>query len=355
MCYNDNIRGDLGIMNEELKNYFTILCDNDYPNFINKYLEVKELVRLKGIGQFCGCDYTKLFHIKFWYSRYDHSLATALMTWHFTKDKVQTIAALYHDLGTPVFSHSIDFMLGDSIKQESSELDVKEIIMNSKEIKEKLLEDNIDVNLICDLKKYTIIENKKPKLCVDRLDGILHTVFIWLNKWTIEQVAEVYKHIVVLTNEDQELELGFDSKESGELFYEAVHLYSMVLQENEDKYTLSYIANATNYLIQKKVIQYNDLYQLSENEVINKFNETIPSWSTFENATCIIRTEEEPQAFSVSLEAKKRTVLPICNVNGNNVRLNKLSDNVISKIEDYNNFKDSKYAYIEGILPFEKI
>ena len=125
--------------NEEIKKYYNILCNGNYPSFINKYLKVKELERLKEIGQFCGCDYNKLYNIKYWYSRYDHSIAVALMTWNFTKDKTQTIAALFHDLGTPAFSHCIDYLFGDSVKQESSEKSVFEIINKSIEIK-KLLE-----------------------------------------------------------------------------------------------------------------------------------------------------------------------------------------------------------------------
>ncbi len=39
-------------MNEEIRQYFNILCDGDYPEFIDKYLEVNELKRLSHIGFF---------------------------------------------------------------------------------------------------------------------------------------------------------------------------------------------------------------------------------------------------------------------------------------------------------------
>lgn len=340
-------------MTKELDKYFNILCNNDYPEFINKYLTVKELTRLKGIGQFCGCDYTKIYNIKYWYSRYDHSIACALMTWNFTKDKVQTLAALFHDLGTPVFSHSIDFMLGDTINQESSELSVKDVIIASEDIKEILNEDNIDIDSVCDLKRYTIIENKKPKLFVDRLDGVFHTVLIWLNTWSIEQIEEVYKDIVVLYNEDKEQEIGFNSKEKAEKFCDAVHLFSMALQKNENKYILSYIASATKYLIDEKIIEYNDLYKLSEKEIVGKCRENIKSFIMFERATTVINSDKEPQEeYYISLETKKRTVIPLCEVDSKSIRINQISDKVQSYIETYNNFNEPKYCYINNILPF---
>jgi HD superfamily phosphohydrolase len=38
-----------------------------------------------------------------------------------TKDKKQTLCALFHDLGTPAFSHVVDFMFNDPTNQASSE------------------------------------------------------------------------------------------------------------------------------------------------------------------------------------------------------------------------------------------
>ena len=339
--------------NKEIDKYFDLLCNNDYPTFLNKYLEVKELVRLKQIGQFCGCDYTKIFNIKYWYSRFDHSVATALMTWNFTKSKAQTLAALFHDLGTPAFSHSIDFMLGDSVNQESSEISVKDIINNSVEIKKLLIIDNIDINLIYDLSMYTIIENKKPKLCVDRLDGILHTVLIWLNTWSLEEVSKLYKKIAVLTNEYNELELGFNKEKDGEKFFNAVYEYSIVLQQNEDKFILQYIGDAVKYLIDKKIIEYKDLYILSEKQIIKLFEKHIKSWKSFAKAKNIVRTEDKPILnYFVSVDSKKRNVIPLCKINDKIIRLDKISNKVDKKIKYYNEYFDSKYSYIDKIKEF---
>ena len=81
-----------------LARYQKILCP-DCPPFLQKYLNLKILERLKGIGLLCGTDWTPLFHNRFYYSRYDHSLNCALIVWNWTRDKKLALAALLHDVG----------------------------------------------------------------------------------------------------------------------------------------------------------------------------------------------------------------------------------------------------------------
>ena len=101
------------------------------PLFLMKYLEVPSLVRLKDVGYFCGMDYASLDVYNFgkYVSRYDHSLNVALIVYLLTKDKVKTLAGLFHDIATPCFSHVIDYMNKDYLKQESTEEYTKDIFM----------------------------------------------------------------------------------------------------------------------------------------------------------------------------------------------------------------------------------
>ena len=43
------------------------------------------------------------------YSILEHSVGVALITWHFTRDKKQTLAALFHDISSPAFKHWPNF------------------------------------------------------------------------------------------------------------------------------------------------------------------------------------------------------------------------------------------------------
>lgn len=344
--YVDNI-------NNELKQYFNILCDNDYPDFIEKYIELPQMQRLSKIGQFCGCDYTKIFNIKFWYSRLDHSIACALMTWNFTHDKTQTLIALFHDLGTPAFSHCVDYILGDHVNQESSEKDVYEILSSSDDFKYLFTIDEFDVNELNNIKKYTIVENNKPKLCVDRLDGVMHTCLIWIRFWNINDIEYVYKNIGVLTNEYGEQEIGFLNKEACDKFFEGVYEYSIALQQNEDKYVMQFIADYMKEAVKKQYITLDELYIKSEENIINKvYNLNPDKWNRFRESNLITRSEEKPEndVYYISFDCKKRYVVPICYDNEkSSVRLDKISEKCNNLLDLYLKYNDSKYAYIEGI------
>ena len=336
--------------NKEIREYFNILCKGDYPTFIDKYINTKEMQRLSGIGQFCGCDYTEIHNVKYWFSRLDHSIATALMTWNFTKNKTQTLAALFHDLGTPAFSHCIDYLMGDSINQESSEINVYDVINNSNEIKDYLKNDNINIEDIRDISIYPVVENKKPKICVDRLDGILGTCLIWQQYWDLSTVKKVYDDIVVLDNEFSEVEIGFQSKEIAELFFEGVFKYSIELQKNEDKYTMQFIADILKDMLDNNKLKLVDLYEVSEEYIISMMQTMYEDFNVFSKTKIIERAEEIPENhYYVSIDAKKRYVVPIC-VNGNKiVRLDTFSDKCKEKLDEYLSFSDSKYAYVEKI------
>ncbi len=81
-----------------MQEYMNLFIDKEYPTFLDKYFSTKTLKRLKYVTQFCGADYTKLYSPTCLYTRYDHSIVVAHMTWHFNHDKVATIVALLHDV-----------------------------------------------------------------------------------------------------------------------------------------------------------------------------------------------------------------------------------------------------------------
>lgn len=168
--------------------------------------------RLKYVTQFCGCEYTKLYNPLFLFTRYDHSLVVAHMTWLFTHNKKETIVALLHDIGTSCFAHCIDYVFGDYIKQESSEKKLTDMIKKDNELLSYLEEDHITLSDLESFSNYPILENQSPKLCTDRLDGVLHTCYIWLHTHSLSQIKEVFDDMIILTNEDGCKEIGFKTK-----------------------------------------------------------------------------------------------------------------------------------------------
>ena len=130
-------------LNEEIKEYFKIL-EPDFPEWLNEYIDTKELLSQKYISVTCGTIYSKLFESDFFFSSLDHSVAVALIIWHFTHDKKQTLSGLFHDISTPVFKHCVDFLNGDYMTQESTEDLTSKMIKESPEITKLLKRDNIE-------------------------------------------------------------------------------------------------------------------------------------------------------------------------------------------------------------------
>lgn len=333
-----------------MKQYLDLFIDSEYPSFIDKYLTTNTLNRLKHVTQFCGCDYTRLYSPLFKYTRFDHSLVVAHMTWHFTHNKKETIMALLHDIGTPCFAHCIDYVFGDFLNQESSEKDIIDIIKKDNLIQTFLKKDGI---LIEDLNNYSyfhILENKSPKLCTDRLDGVLHTCYIWLHTHSLEQIKEVYDNLTVLENEDGNPEIGFKDIDIAEKFVLMVYNYAKELQGNKDKYVMNYISEIVKLALERKLISLNELYTEKEEKICNIFNKSFQSWKEFNKATILSNANDIPENnFYIAFETKKRNTIPLVYTSVGNKRIDLVSDDAKKQYDILKKYRDTKYAYIENI------
>ena len=333
-----------------MNSYLNVFIDKTYPSFIDKYLETSTLKRLKHVTQFCGCDYTKLYSPLFLFTRFDHSLVVAHMTWHFTQNKKETIIALLHDVGTPCFAHSIDVVFGDTIHQESSERKITDMIKKDKKIMRYLKEDGISLDDFNAFSAYPILENTSPKLCTDRLDGVLHTCYIWIHTHSLKEIKEVYDDLVVLKNEENTLEIGFKNIRIAEKFVGMVSNYAKELQGNRDKYTMKYIAEMVKLANTNNLITIEDLYTKKEEEICAIFNSHFSSWKKFREAQLLISTDKKPlRHFYASFETKKRNTIPLVLTPSGNKRVNDLSPLSKDIYHTLNNYKDTPYAYVEEI------
>ena len=333
-----------------MNQYLNIFIDNNYPDFINKYLTTSTLNRLKHITQFCGCDYTNLYSPLFKYTRFDHSLVVAHMTWHFTHDKKETIAALLHDIGTPCFAHCIDYVFGDYINQEAAEKSIIEIINKDKKIQMFLKEDNLSIKDLDNYSNFQILENKSPKLCTDRLDGVLHTCYIWLHTHSLEQIKEVYDNMTILKNEEGNPEIGFNDIEIAEKFASMIFNYAKELQGNTDKFVSKYISEIVKLSVKRKLISLEALYTKKEEDLCNIFNKNFLSWKTFNETSNLISTDNEPNnRFYISYETKKRNTIPLVHTASGDKRIIEISDVALNIYNELRQYKDSTFAYIEKI------
>ena len=340
-------------LDETIKDYFKILSD-EFPQFLLEYINTPAMQKQAGISVTCGTIYSKMYD-QMWYSSLDHSVAVALIIWKFTKDKKQTLSGLFHDIATPVFKHTIDFMNKDYEKQESTEEATTKIIVESKEIMDLLNRDNISVDEVCDYHLYPIAANDTPKLSSDRLEYTLtNALGVTETIWGLDDIKEIYNNIEVGKNEDGIDELCFKDIEVAEKFVHTMSMLSKLYRREKTVFSMQFLADIMKKMSNKNLIFIDDLYELSEKEIIEKIencNEDNISkcFNAWKNASDINTSEEKPQnRYYVSIEKMKvRYINPLVKTENGLERAYDISESVKKDIESALNYKTAKYTYLD--------
>lgn len=332
-------------LNEEIKEYFKILEPN-FPEWLNEYINTKELLTQKYISVTCGTIYSDLFESNFFFSSLDHSVAVALIVWHFTHDKKQTLSGLFHDIATPAFKHCVDFLNGDYMTQESTEDLTTEMIKNSKEIMSLLKRDNISISEVDDYHIYPIADNDTPKLSADRLEYSLSNALFTYRLLDSECIKEIYNDIEIQRNEENEIELGFKTKKIAIKFVEVTSRMSVIYREDRTRYSMQFIADILKRLSTENKISKEDLYKLKESDVINiiessKYNDIFNIWK---NAKKVKISKDEPKdVYFVHHGAKIRYINPLLN----GERIYKVCKVAKKMIDDNLSYNMDNYVYLD--------
>lgn len=254
-----------------LARYQKILCP-EFPPFLKKYFDLKILARLKGIGLLCGTDWTPLFHNRFYYSRYDHSLNCALIVWNWTRDKKKTLAALFHDVSTPAFSHVIDFKNGDALTQESTEDKNAAMILADKALAAALAQDGLAASDICDYHKFSICDNEVPQLSADRLEYMFPSGAALEGWFSLRAIKRFYGDLFVAKDERGRDEFSFKTKKIALDYFRRILKIGYFLQCNKDKIAMELMARVVDAAIKCGALREEELWQLSESEIIQRWD-----------------------------------------------------------------------------------
>ena len=299
----------------KIKEYYNIL-ESDYPVWLDEYINTKELQKQKYISMTCGTIYTKLFDSSFFYSSLDHSIGVALIIWHFTKDKKETLSGLFHDIATPCFKHCVDFLNGDYMNQESTEDLTESIIRNSKEITKLLERDNIKVEEVSDYHMYPIADNDTPRLSADRLEYSLSNALFTYNLLSIDEIKEIYNDLEIQTNEDGIIELGFKTKKLARKLVSITSKLSIIYREDRTRYSMQFLADIMKKLSKENKISKKDLYNLKESQVIDiieksNYSDVFNIWKSAKKVN--ISKTEPKDVYFVHLDTKVRYINPLVN------------------------------------------
>lgn len=337
MNYIDNV-------NYRIKEYFNVL-EPKYPIWLNDYINTKEMLHQQYISITCGTIYSDLYKSDFFFSTLDHSIAVALIIWHFTHDKKQTLAGLFHDIATPVFKHCIDFLNGDYMNQESTEDLTTLIISNSNEIMKLLRRDNINIDDVCDYHIYPIADNDTPRLSSDRLEYSLSNALFTYDLKDIDWVFKIYNDIEVGTNEDGIAELVFKTEDAALSFVDVTSKLSIIYREDKTRYSMQLLADIIKRLNNDNVISKSDLYTKKEEEIIDIIRKSNCSsiFSKWEHAREVISSKTKPEGvYYVHHASKIRYINPLVK----NARIYNINKSAKEMIDNNLAYDMSNYIYL---------
>lgn len=298
------------------EDYYRILCP-DYPDWLDEYILTPRMQKQAGISMTCGTLYTDLFPDSGLYTSLDHSIGVALIVWHFTHDKKQTLAGLFHDIATPAFKHCVDFMNGDYMTQESTEELTTKLIEESPEIMKLLKRDGIEVSEVDNYHLYPIADNDTPQLSADRLEySLSNPCFVYPIK-TLEQISNIYKDIEVQKNPNGEMELGFKTKTAARELVRMTSRLSVLYRDERTRYSMQFIADVLRKISDQGHISVSDLYEKSEADVIDIIGESDYKdvFETWRRAKKIHKSKTQPpeDVYYVNHPAKIRYIDPLFN------------------------------------------
>lgn len=336
----------------KVREYFNVLSE-DFPEWLNEYIATPALQRIGHISMDCGCDYSALFPNHPWYSNLDHSVGVALIIWHFTKDKAQTLSGLLHDIATPVFKHCIDFMNGDTEHQESTEERTESIIRESKELMELLNRDNITVEQVADYKIYPIADNSSPCLSADRFEYNFSSGLLFHDVWTIETLKECYDDVSVMHDEKGQIELGFNTISIAEKYVKTLSKLWPWWINDADRISMQFLADTCKEMNEKGFLTIDDLYTLPEKEIIEKVyncgDEKIArNFKKYQEATvCFPSDELVEDKYCINVKAKRRYINPLVSEGDTFGRIADISEIAKNAIDEYMQVRGEGYVYFD--------
>ncbi len=286
---------------------------HEIPLFLKEFADVPQMRRIREVGMNCGCEYTQFERFRDLqpYSRYQHSLSCALIVWHFTEDVRQSVAALFHDISTPVFAHVVDFLNGDYLKQESTEQLTGKMIRESREIGGLLRKYGLKAEDVSDYHRYPICDNDSPKLSADRLEYTLGNIVNFSIK-PKDKVREYYDDLIITADEEGNPELAFRDFDIGEEFALDSLKCSHIYVSDEDRYSMQILAEILKLSIDYGIITYDQLYE-DEPFIIEKLHSTKVTtalWNKFRAMNRMyVPTQEDLNARII--DAKKRYIDPL--------------------------------------------
>lgn len=295
-------------------------------------IKTKAFQRLKGISQF-GVP-NKYYHLD-GYSRYEHSIGVYILLNRLGATEEEQVAGLLHDISHTAFSHLVDWIIGDSSKEDYQ--DKRHLsVLQEKEIAQILSKYGYSSGDIADYHRFGLLEQASPDLCADRIDYALRE--------SAEEIAKQCLPDLKVFNG----EIVFSAEKSARLFAENFldrQIRHWAAYEAITRYVL--LSDLLKKVIQDKIINLGDFLE-TDAFVIDKVikankKEYLEVLNLLENKNLNFLARS-----SVSTKKKFRYVDPKILINGKLKRLSALNKEFSEELEEARRSND-KGTY-SGIL-----
>ena len=295
---------------------YTGIYVSSLPPVILAMADTPAMQRLSRVGMHCGCEYTAypIYRDALApYSRYTHSLGTAAIVWHFPHDLKQSVAGLLHDIATPAFAHTVDFLNGDHLRQESTESRTRMMIASSPELMALLVQSSLTLDDVDDYHRYPIADNDSPRLSADRLEytlGNAHLIF----RCPEETIKAIYSDLFVDKNEDGENELCFAHAPQADAFTRLALQQSKWFVSDEDRFSMQALADLLQEAQRRGVLTMDDLYRDEPHVISLLLSDPVIAahWRNYRRIRGTKSGKTRPEnVYAVKVRAKKRSIDPL--------------------------------------------
>ncbi|MCM3770186.1 HD domain-containing protein [Priestia aryabhattai] len=178
-----------------------ILYDELYGEFeadgvLLELIQSDPVQRLKGIYQGGA---SRFVNKKWNTTRYGHSVGVMMLVNRLGGSLEEQVAALLHDVSHTAFSHVIDYVLEQ--KEENYHEMIYEKIVAESSIPHILKSAGLNWrDILLDESRWTLLEQKAPHLCADRVDYTLRDLYV-CGEITLQEVHAFLDQLVVFNEQ----------------------------------------------------------------------------------------------------------------------------------------------------------
>ena len=219
---------------------------------------------------------------------------------------------------------------------------------------ELLNRDNIKIDEVADYHIYPIADNDTPMLSADRLEYTLSNGLGQTKKiWDLNEIKDIYNDITVITKENNEPEMCFNTIEKAERFVEVMSELSILYMNDKRRFSMQFLADIMKRMSNAGIITINDLYELSEKEIIDMIKEC----KDFNISECFniwqngldVKTNNEKvlNKYSINVKAKKRYINPLVKTKNGVERIMDISDKAKECINSCLEYTFDRYIYMD--------